>query len=116
MLNRIFWALCSGSPRRYAPHTKSYNRFRRWTMGMGLGTDPGRDCRCLWRRCADDRWRFSARSSFGGDHKKATRIIVLDEAGEVQIILTINLSFRHGKQPRKNAGNPQKDMSGWRQA
>ena len=88
VLNGIFWVLRSGSPwrdlpGRYGPHTTCYNRFRRW-MKAGV-----------WDRIMD-----GITDTYGGDvrmidgtsvrvhHsaatlKKATRIVVLDEAGEV---------------------------------
>lgn len=88
VLNGIFWVLRSGSPwrdlpGRYGPPTTCYNRFRRWTKAG------------VWDRIMD-----AITDSYGGDvrmidgtsvrvhHsaatlKKATRIVVLDEAGEV---------------------------------
>ncbi len=88
VLNGIFWILRSGSPwrdlpGRYGPHTTCYNRFRRWTKAG------------IWDRIMD-----AITDAYGGDvrmidgtsvrvhHsaatlKKATRIVVLDEAGEV---------------------------------
>lgn len=88
VLNGIFWILRSGSPwrdlpERYGPHTTCYNRFRRWTKTG------------VWDRIMD-----AITDAYGGDvrmidgtsvrvhHsaatlKKATRIAILDEAGEV---------------------------------
>jgi transposase len=88
VLNGIFWVLRSGSPwrdlpERYGPYTTCYNRFRRWAKAG------------VWDRIMD-----AITDSYGGDvrmidgtsvrvhHsaatlKKATRIAVLDEAGEV---------------------------------
>lgn len=88
VLNGIFWVLRSGSPwrdlpERYGPYTTCYNRFRRWTKAG------------VWDRIMD-----AITDSYGGDvrmidgtsvrvhHsaatlKKATRIAILDEAGEV---------------------------------
>ena len=88
VLNGIFWILRSGSPwrdlpERYGPCTTCYNRFRRWTKAG------------VWDRLMD-----AITDAYGGDvrmidgtsvrvhHsaatlKKATRIAVLDEAGEV---------------------------------
>lgn len=70
-------------PGRYGPHTTCYNRFRRWTKAG------------VWDRIMD-----AITDAYGGDvqmidgtsvrvhHsaatlKKATRIVILDEAGEV---------------------------------
>ena len=88
VLNGIFWILRSDSPwrdlpERYGPHTTCYNRFRRWTKAG------------VWDRIMD-----AITDAYGGDvrmidgtsvrvhHsaatlKKATRIAILDEAGEV---------------------------------
>lgn len=88
VLNGIFWVLRSGSPwrdmpERYGPYTTCYNRFRRWTTAG------------VW-----DRIMHAITDAYEGDvrmidgtsvrvhHsaatlKKATRIDVLDEAGEV---------------------------------
>ena len=88
VLNGIFWILRSGSPwrdlpERYGSHTTCYNRFRRWTKAG------------VWDRIMD-----AITDAYGGDvrmidgtsvrvhHsaatlKKATRIAILDEAGEV---------------------------------
>ena len=88
VLNGILWILRSGPPwrdlpERYVPHTTCYNRFRRWTKAG------------VWDRIMD-----AITDAYGGDvrmidgtsvrvhHsaatlKKATRIAVLDEAGEV---------------------------------
>jgi len=88
VLNGIFWVLRSGAPwadlpERYGPKTTCYNRFRRWTRAG------------VWDRIMD-----ALTEAYNGDiqmidgtsvrvhHsaatlKKATRIVVLDEAGAV---------------------------------
>lgn len=88
VLNGIFWVLRSGAPwadlpERYGPKTTCYNRFRRWTKAG------------VWDRIMD-----ALTEAYDGDiqmidgtsvrvhHsaatlKKATRIVVLDEAGAV---------------------------------
>jgi len=92
VLNGIFWVLRSGAPiracwadlpERYGPKTTCYNRFRRWTRAG------------VWDRIMD-----ALTEAYDGDiqmidgtsvrvhHsaatlKKATRIVVLDEAGAV---------------------------------
>ncbi len=88
VLNGIFWILRSGSPwrdlqGRYGPHTTCYNRFRRWTKAgvwdriMGAITDAhGGDVRMIDGTSV--RVHLSAATL-----KKATRIVVLDAAGEV---------------------------------
>jgi len=52
-------------------------------QGGNLGSDYGRDSRRLRWRCSDGRRHKRARSPFGCDFKKATRIVVSDAAGEV---------------------------------
>jgi transposase len=88
VLNGIFWILRSGTPwrdlpGRYGPHTTCYNRFRRWTHAgvwdriMDAITDThGGDVRMIDGTSV--RVHHSAATL-----KKATRIVVLDEAGEV---------------------------------
>jgi transposase len=88
VLNGIFWVLRSGSPwrdlpGRYGPHTTCYNRFRRWTKAgvwdriMDAITDAhGGDVRMIDGTSV--RVHHSAATL-----KKATRIAILDEAGEV---------------------------------
>jgi transposase len=88
VLNGIFWVLRSGSPwrdmpERYGPYTTCYNRFRRWTTAG------------VWDRIMDaitDAYEGDVRMIDGtsvrvhhsaATLKKATRIDVLDEAGEV---------------------------------
>ena len=88
VLNGIFWVLRSGAPwadlpERYGPHTTCYNRFRRWSKAG------------VWDRIMD-----AITEAYDGNltmidgtsvrvhHsaatlKKATRIALLDEAGEV---------------------------------
>lgn len=88
VLNGIFWVLRSGAPwadlpGRYGPHTTCYNRFIRWTKAG------------IWDQIMD-----AITDAYDGDvqmidgtsvrvhHsaatlKKATRIVVSDEAGEV---------------------------------
>lgn len=88
VLNGIFWVLRSGSPwrdvpERHGPYATCYDRFRRWTKAG------------VWDRIMD-----AITEAYDGDvrmidgtsvrvhHaaatlKKATRIVVLDEAGAV---------------------------------
>ncbi len=88
VLNVIFWVLRSGSPwrdvpERYGPYTTCYNRFRRWTKAS------------VWDRIIDaitEAYQGDIRMIDGtsvrvhhaaATLKKATRIVVLDEAGAV---------------------------------
>lgn len=88
VLNGIFWVLRSGAPwrdlpERYGPYTTCYNRFRRWTKAG------------VWDRlmdaiatATDGKLRMIDGTSVRVHHaaatlKKATRIVVLDEAGVV---------------------------------
>ena len=88
VLNGIYWILRSGSPwrdlpERYGPYTSCYNRFRRWMKAgvwdriMTAITDVyGGDVRMI--DSTSVRVHHSAATL-----KKATRIAILDEAGEV---------------------------------
>ena len=88
VLNGIFWVLRSGAPwadlpGRYGPHTTCYNRFRRWTKA-GVW-DAIMDA--ITHACDGD-VRMIDGTSVRVHHsaatlKKATRIEISDEAGEV---------------------------------
>ena len=88
VLNGIFWVLRSGAPwadlpGRYGPHTTCYNRFRRWTKAgvwdqiMDTITE-AYDGNVQMIDGTSVRVHHSAATL-----KKATQIVVLDEAGAV---------------------------------
>ena len=88
VLNGIFWVLRSGAPwadlpERYGPHTTCYNRFTRWNKA-GIW-DQIMDA--ITEVC-DGYIQMIDGTSIHVHHsaatlKKATRIVVLDEAGVV---------------------------------
>jgi transposase len=96
VLNGIFWVLRSGAPwadlpERYGPKTTCYNRFRRWTRAgvwdriMDALTEA---YACPGPRSGDGDIQMIDGTSVRVHHsaatlKKATRIVVLDEAGAV---------------------------------
>lgn len=88
VLNGIFWVLRSGAPwadlpERYGPHTTCYNRFTRWNKA-GIW-DQIMDA--ITEGCHGDIQMIDGTSirvhHSAATLKKATRIVVLDEAGVV---------------------------------
>jgi transposase len=88
VLNGIFWVLRSGAPwadlsERYGPVTTCYNRFRRWTKA-GVWD---RIITAISDACGGDIKMIDGTSvrvhHAAATLKKATRIVISDEAGAV---------------------------------